>query len=274
MLRSLSISGLSVVCAVLCAAAVGCGGSTQSTNPVCTGGPYDVVGDWTLDVSGGGGASSGPGVVDSSGNAVFFQTSTTTPALGDTVTMPSITGTCSFSGTAIAYGTPISGGGSATDAVTGKVNSSTSINGTLSNGNSFTLTPGTPLSGPVIVPPDEMYAQVQGAESLDEFDMGFGGSTTSMSVTGNNNTGCIASGTFAQAGAGNVFDVSITFSGTTCPPAGITGVGFESTTDYFGFSGNPQLTGTYLYAVSSNSATVMEFYPAPTPSQAAAHRRP
>lgn len=268
MSRRLTLSAFLLFCAALCAIEVNCGGSSSQTVAVgCTGGPYNVIGNWTLDVSGSGGAStSGPGVIDSSGLAVFFQTTTTPPAAGDTVAMPKITGTCSFSGSATAYGTPVSGGGSATDSVTGSVKSATSITGTISNGNSFTLTPATPLSGPVTVPSGlNYYGQVQGAASLEEFDVGFGGTTTSMSITANNNTGCVGSGTFSRAGADNVFDVSITFSGTTCPPVGIAGIGFESSVDYFGFSGNPQLTGTYLYAVASSSATVLEFYPSPTP---------
>ncbi len=264
MWRSFVLSAFLILCAVGCAMTVSCGGTSKSVSVDCTGGPYNVIGDWTLAVSGSGGSStSGPGVIDSSGLAVFFQTTTTPPAPGDTVAMPRITGTCSFSGSATAYGTPISGGGSATDSVTGSVSSATSISGTISNGNSFTLTPNSPLSGSVTVPSTEMYGAVEGATSPEIFQLGLSGSATSISVVGTNNTGCIVSGTFTQAGANNVFDVSITFSGPTCPPTNLAGVGFESSTDYFGFSGNPQVTGTYLYAASSSSAFVLEIYPPP-----------
>jgi len=58
-----------------------------------------------------------------------------------------------------------------------------------------------------------------------------------------------------------VFDVSLTFTGATCPVTGtITGLGFESTGDYYNFTHFPP-TGTFLYAMSADSANVFEFFP-------------
>jgi len=61
----------------------------------------------------------------------------------------------------------------------------------------------------------------------------------------------------------NVFDVSLNFSGSEgCLVGSLSGLGYEASSDYFGLNGNAQ--GTYLYAVSSGSAEVMEVYkPAP-----------
>jgi hypothetical protein len=72
------------------------------------------------------------------------------------------------------------------------------------------------------------------------------------------------SGTFNQEGGDlstlNVFDTSITFSGSGCPATGtLTGVGFESSSDYFSMNGKAQ--GTYFYAASSSSAAVFEIFP-------------
>jgi hypothetical protein len=253
--------GLTLVGTIL----IGCGSASKSSmGGGCTGGPYNVVGDWVITVTGAGGSASGPGVIDASGLAVFFQTTTTTPAAGDTVVLPAIAGTCSFSGNTTAYGTPASGGGSATDTVSGSVNSASAITGTISNGNTFSVAPNSPLSGAVTIPSGSMYAAVQGATTLELFQLGVSGSSSSIILNGTNNLGCNVSGTLTQAGANNVFDASLTFTGAACPATtSVSGVGFESNNDYFGLSGNPQVTGTYLYVVSSNSAFVFEIYPPP-----------
>ena len=252
---------------LICAMVISCG-SSGSGSGSCTGGPFDVVGDWTLDVSGSGGSSSGPGVINSSGLAVFFQTTTTPPAPGDIVMLPSITGTCSFSGTATAYGTPASGGGSASQSVQGKVNSATSITGNISNGNTFSLVPNSPLSGSVTALSGPGWlGEIEGAAQPVIWDIVLApsGSNNSMSFTGagllSSGATCDISGTFNQEGGNaanlNVFDASITF-GAGCPFNNSSGVGFESNSDYFGINGNAQ--GTYLYAASSGSALVLEIF--------------
>jgi hypothetical protein len=72
---------------------------------------------------------------------------------------------------------------------------------------------------------------------------------------------CDINGTFNQEGGNaanlNVFDVSITF-GAGCPFSNVTGLGFESSSDYFTMNGSA--SGTYLYAVPSGSASVLEIF--------------
>jgi hypothetical protein len=81
-----------------------------------------------------------------------------------------------------------------------------------------------------------------------------------MTLSGTDGLNCNVTGTFTQeannAANLNVFDTSITFTGTGCPVTGTrTGVGFESDEDYIGFDNEP---GPYLYALSSSSADVIE----------------
>ena len=262
MLRSfiLLLSLISVT--VLGAVIISCG-SSSSGSAACTSGPYDVVGDWTLSS----GDASGPGVINSSGLAVFFETTTTVPSPGNTVVMPSITGSCSFSGTATTYATPAGGGGTTTVTVTGNVTSDTSFGGTVSNGSAFTLIPNSALSSPPTALSGSMLGEIEGWTGTNIWQLSFSptGAGSGMSFSGSDSSqGCIVSGTFNQEGGDlstlNVFDVSITYSGTGCPTTGtVTGVGFESNTDYFSINGNAQ--GVYLYAASSAGAAVFEIYP-------------
>jgi hypothetical protein len=74
---------------------------------------------------------------------------------------------------------------------------------------------------------------------------------------------CYMSGTFTQEGENvtnlNVFDISITSLDGGCPlGATVTGVGFESNSDYFNLNANAP--GTYFYAIPSNSAAVLEIF--------------
>ena len=261
---------LSFACLVLvCALITSCGSGNSGGGENCSGPAVDVVGDWNLDVSGSGGSASGPGVIDSSGLAVFVQTSTSSPAPGDTVVFPTITGGSKcFSGTATAYATPASGGGSASQSVQGTINSSTSITGSLSNGNNFSLTSGSPLTGSVTaLSGSDWQGEVEGATQPIIWDITLTptGTGNSMNFTGTN-LACNISGTFNQEGSStanlNVFDVTVT-SAEGCPFDNFTGIGFESSTDYFGMNGGA--AGTYLYAVSAvNGAVALEiFEPAP-----------
>ncbi len=205
-------------------------------------------------------------MISSSGQALFFQTSNSVPAPGDTVDLPTITGTCSFSGTSTAYGTSASGGGTATATVQGKVNSATSITGTISNGNTLSLVPNSPLTGSVSAFTGNMIGSIGGwigPGNLWQLTFSPTGNNASMSFNGADLDGCNVSGTFTQEGGNastlNIFDVSISYSGAGCPVSGtVTGLGFESNSDYFGVTGGAP--GTYLYAVPSTSATVFEIF--------------
>ena len=203
------------------------------------------------------------GVINSSGQAVFFQTSDPTP--GDVLVLPTITGTCSFSGTALAYGTPASGGGSDSGTVQGTVSSDESITATIASGNNLSLSSASPEKGLITALSSGGWnGQVEGSTNADLWDLEFTptGENASMSVSGTNHQGCSIEGTFNQEGgdasALNVFDVSLNFVLDNCPYTSISGLGFESSTDYFDLDGGR--AGTYLYAVSSDSAFVLEIY--------------
>ncbi|HWW16097.1 MAG TPA: hypothetical protein VN310_15670 [Candidatus Dormibacteraeota bacterium] len=256
MLRNFVLS-LSLLCLLaICSMTINCGSSSSSNGggQNCTGGPFNVVGDWQITVSdsGGGGTTNGFGAINSAGLALFFDTS------GDSLALPTITGTSCFSGSTTAYGPPGLGGGAIADASQGTVNSATSISG------SFTGTGGNP-SGTISATsysPESSVTALSGAmlgEIASEaviLDLTFtpGPSNSSMTFTGSNGFSCDVSGSFSQEAAGNVasinvFDVSMTFSGTGCPTAttaAIAGLGFESSSDYFGF--NLGAAATYLYA--------------------------
>jgi hypothetical protein len=287
MLRNLVLS-LSLLCLLaICAMTINCGSSSSSNSggvQNCSGGPFNVVGDWNITLSGGGGSVSGPGVINTAGLAVFFQTTNTVPAPGDTAVFPAITGASCFSGTATAYGTPLSGGGSMTDTVTGNVNSATSITGTLSNGSSFIMASGSPLTGSVLPLSGSYLGEIEGALTPAIWQLTFTptGAGSSMSFSGSDGASCDVSGTFGQEGGNvsniNVFDSSMTFSGT-CPDTGtgtVTGLGSESGTDYFLINGG--MAETYLYSASSTSALVFEIFPslivvAPSPHVVSPGRR-
>jgi len=252
---------------LLCVVTISCGGSSSSTSTSCSGPAVDVVGDWMLNLTGSGGSASGPGVINSSGLAVFFQTGGSTP--GDTVVMPAITGgeKC-FSGTVTAYGTPATGGGAASQSVQGTINSSSSITGSLSNGENLSLASSSPFTGPVTALSGSGWdGEIEGYTGLDNsFRMTFAptGTNANMNFSGSSNL-CDINGTFTQetenSSGVNVFDVSITYSQGIGCPANVTGIGFESSADYFNMNGGA--AGTYFYAASSSSASVLEIFKAP-----------
>jgi hypothetical protein len=254
MLRNVVVS-VSLLCLVaLCAVTMNCGSSSHSTTTSCTGGPFDVVGDWQITVSdNGGGSTSGFGAINSAGLALFFDTS------GDSVDMPTITGASCFSGSITAYGPPGLGGGAITDPAQGNVNSATSITGTFtgSGGNPSGTISATSFSPETSVTPlsGAMLGEIASEAVILNLTFTPGPSNSSMTFTGSNGFSCDVSGSFTQEVGGNVasvnvFDISMTFSGTGCPTpttSAMTGLGFESSSDYFNFNpgGAP---GTYLYA--------------------------
>jgi hypothetical protein len=259
---------LSVVCLALIAAiTLSCGSSSSHFTQGCTGGPYNVVGDWTLNLA----SASGPGVINSAGLAVFFQTTTTVPAPGDTVVLPTITGACSFSGTGTAYGTQASGGGSISNPVSGNVNSATSISGTISGSGAFSIAPNSPLSGSVTALSGNGWLGVfEGATQLPliwNISLTPTGNNSSMTFTGSGmmsgGATCLMNGTFNQEGGNvanlNVFDITINSPDVGCPIGGtLNGLGFESNSDYFNLNGNA--VGTYFYAIPSSTAFVLEVF--------------
>jgi len=244
----------------LAAVTINCNNSSSPKPMGCTGGPYNVAGDWTLTVSDNGSSISGPGVISSSGQALFFQTATAGSASGDTWVLPAITGSCSFSGALLSYDTPLSGGSTGGDILNGSITSATSISASGTSGNSYALAPNSPLTGSVAVPSGTLFAQVEGQIFVDQWQVTFSptGENASMILNGSDGQGCTLTGSFTEEGTSPVFDVLITYTG--CPVTGtVSGLGFESSSDYFNM--NAGATGTYLYAVSSNSASVFEIFP-------------
>jgi len=265
-MRKLFLSFSFVILAFLCAVLTNCGSSSGSGGGGTGGGPYDVVGNWQTNVNTSVGAIPFVGVINSHGQALLFGDAIPDMQdisyVGDTWEMPTITGASSFSGTTFLYaalGSQLPGGGTVEIvSMQGKVNSATSITGQNSNG-SFTLKAFSPLTGSVTA----FSGRTSGYFDANGFDLTFTptGSGQSMSVTGSNTFGCDVSGTFAQDGSNNVFDVSMTITGTVdCPITGsMTGLGFESNSDYFNI--NEWRPGTYLYAdMLGSTPFVFEIY--------------
>jgi len=265
---------LCFVCLVLVGVlAMSCGNSSSVAKP-CTGGPYNVVGDWQITVTVSGGSPvTGYGAIDSGGLALFFD------GLGDTLQLPALTGTCAFSGGTNFYAEPgplPNGGVEITDTITGNVNSATSITGNYTGAGSpsgvISAAPFTPLTGSVAAVSGTKTGAVQGSFGATSSTAGtaillsttFTGSGSANGITMNfattNEAGCLANGTFTQVGTGNVFDVSITLM-PTCPITGtFTGIGFEGSSDYFGANGSN--ADTYLYAdiLDGTNTFVIEFF--------------
>jgi hypothetical protein len=261
-------SWLCFMCLVLVGGlAMSCGSSNSGIKP-CTGGPYDVVGDWQITVSAtGGGSVTGYGAIDTAGLALFFDAS------GDTLQLPTLTGTCAFSGSITSYGEPgppPNGGIEVTDTVTGSVNSATSITGSFTGtgtpSGTISAAPFAQLTGSVTAVSGSKTGAVQGSFNGTPILLATtftpSGSNNSMSFATTNLAGCEANGTFSEVGTGNVFDVSITLvQGSTCPITGtFTGIGFESSSDYFGL--NSGSADTYLYAdiLDGTNTFVIEFF--------------
>jgi hypothetical protein len=233
---------------------INCGSSSHSTTTSCTGGPFNVVGDWNLTFNGTAGSA---GVINTAGLALFFD------SFGDVFAGPTITGSCSFSGTATLYA--IGGGVGGSASATGNVNSATSITGTATtNGNSapFSAAPISPLSGAPTALTGSGYQGVIQADpfaniwSLTFAPTGTGQSMTFSGTSTNIDGTCTVSGTLTQEGSNNVFDSAIAFSGAGCPFPNINGLALESNSDYFFGKG----AGTYLYAISSSSPAVLEVF--------------
>jgi hypothetical protein len=250
---------------------LGCGSSSKTVTMTCDT-VFNVVGDWQITVATtGGGSVSGYGAIDSSGLALFFDTDVNEGDSGDTLEMPTLTGNCSFSGNLTAYSEPggVDNGAVVSVAAQGNVTSNTAISGTFSGSSSGTIsaTSFSPLSGSVTALTGAMNGEVEGAINgqpvLLPLVFSQSGSNQSMSFTTNSNQSpnCSVNGTFTQAGTSNVFDVSMTFAGSGCALTGtFTGLGFESSSDYFSF--NNGAAGTYLYAdiLDSSDTFVMEIY--------------
>lgn len=256
--------------------AMSCGSSSSATKPTCTGGPYDVVGDWAIDVGGVGGPYF-PGVINTAGLGVFFEANPTNldRNAGSEIVIPSVTGACSFSENLTYYVTRavLGGGGAYPYPVQGNVQSGPSISGTISEPDgpqTFVGIPPSPFTPTALTSTMSLVDTSSPASCLRpgcvqvQVVPSGTGNSADMTLSGTDGFNCNVSGTFTQEGSNaanlNVFDVSLTFTGTTCQVTGTKGFGFESPSDYFNFTPYPP-SGTFLYAMSANSADVFVFYP-------------
>jgi hypothetical protein len=267
MLRKITFL-LSLVCLVLIGAMTfSCGGSSAITaNPSCTGGPYAVVGNWQITVTPSGVAPvTGYGAIDSAGLALFFDTSLSAGGAGDTVELPALTGMCYFSGNIISYPEPGTGGSTITDTVQGNVTSTSAITGVFTGAagaasGTLSAVAFSPLSGVPTALSGARTGEMEGV--TDTLSLTFSPTTgSSMSFSGTDTSKCTITGTFTQVGTSNVFDVSYTTAGASpCVGATSTGIGFESSTDYFDV--NDSAAGTYLYAdiLASSGPFVLEVF--------------
>ncbi len=251
---------------VVGALTVSCGSSGSKP---CTGGPYNVVGDWQMTVTDTG---QNPltmyGAIDSAGLALFFDNSSDDS--GDTAELPALTGsTCAFSGDVIAYGEPggLKSGTSASDPASGNFSSSSALTGTFTGAvtGTFSAQSFSPLTGTVAAVSGAktgvmIQGPLNGPPVLLPVMFTPAGSNNSMSFASTNLAGCEVNGTFTEVGTSNVFDVSMTLM-PTCPITGtFPGIGFEGSTDYFSLNGGN--ADTYLYAdiLDGTSTFVIEFY--------------
>jgi hypothetical protein len=253
---------------LIAALAVSCSSSSSSTtvNQNCTDGPYNIVGNWQINVTPSGGTPAiGYGAIDSAGLAVFFDTSPPNASgdSGGTLQMPSLTGACYFTGSIISSPEAGTSGSVVSDTLQGNVVSATSITGTFSgvSSGSMAAVPFTPLSGSATALSGSQTGQIISGVA-DTLTLTFTpGTGASMSFSGTDTLSCTVSGTFTQVGTSNVFDVTYVYAGAApCVAATSTGIGFESTTDYFDM--NSGAAGTYLYAdiLSSSGPFVLEIF--------------
>jgi len=265
---------LSFAClAVIAALTVACGKSASNNIfKTCTGGPYNVVGDWQITVQdNGGGSITGYGAIDSSGLALFFDNNALANSTGDTLQLPQLTGACSFSGNLTAYAAPNPLGSTVvTDPVQGNFSSATSMSASFTGSPSGTISanPFIPLSGsPTAFSGSPFTGEVNGSFSLGgvllQLNFTPTGTGASMTFTALPSQNCAVTGSFTQQSSSNVFDVTMTFSGLGCPittTSALTGLGFESNTDYFSMNGGA--AGTYLYAdmLNGSNTFVMEIF--------------
>lgn len=238
---------LPFVALTLLFAITSCGGSSSSGGG--NGGPFDVTGNWQASFSPAFGATgSAFGLITSSGLGAFFDRS------GNIVKLPTVTGAQSFAGNLTTYavnGTFFSGGAVVlTDTAQGTVNSGSSIMGTFTGtpSGTFSLAPFSPSGGSVVVPTGALNGKITGFSDVLTFNFASNGSFTGVDGS---NPGCSVNGTAAQEGTSNIFDVTYSQGPGNCAPATLTGVAFESTTDYFNVNGGAD--STYLYMIMLTS---------------------
>jgi hypothetical protein len=266
MLRKLAWLLPLVALVLIGAMTVSCSSSSSSStvNPNCTGGPYDIVGNWQITVTPSGVTPViGYGAIDSAGLAVFFDFDAASGDTGGTLQLPALTGACYFTGNIVSSPLPSSEAPTVSDTLQGNVVSATSITGTFSGASSGTIAaiPFTPLSGSPTALTGALKGLPQGITDTLSLTFSATNPGASMNFTGVDTNGCTITGSFTQVGGSNVFDVTYNVTGgpVSCSATSSTGIGFESNTDYFNV--NNGAAGTYLYAdILAGGPYVIEMY--------------
>jgi hypothetical protein len=256
MLRNFVLSLLLICMGAWCAFTVGCGSSSNSNGSTACTGSYNVVGDWQGTATSGSASDDIAGVINTSGDASFFDNE------ADIVVLPNITGTCSYSGNLTAYASFENGGGTESGTVSGNVTSDSAITGSeTSNGSttSFTLASYSPISS-VTALSGETFGYAMGAPETDTMTLTLSGTSSAITYSGTDAGDCSISGTFTQESTNNVYDVTFNVGGD-CTASNLTGIGFESSSDLL--SVNEGATGTYAYAIitSGSAPFVLEIVP-------------
>ena len=248
---------------VLLAAAllVGCNGSNSSSGSTSSSTGNDPVtfliqGTWngSYSISGGPANVAVTSVIAQSGYGFFYDSS------GYVYVLPTLNGGPFMSGTLTAYapaGTTFTNGQTTEQfTVTGTV-SNMNISGSFTgNGEtgSFTLTRYTPFSGTPSIVAGQWQGYYAGTNAAAvDITMNANGS-----FSGSDANGCTITGTLTQIQSSNLFQVSADSSGAGCAGQ-LSGLAFESSSDYFNLFGGA--AGTYYYVGASNAsdAFVAEF---------------
>ena len=216
MLRKIIVLSWLASLALIAAITISCGNSSSSNSTACTGGPYDVVGNWQVNLTSSGGSDTFYGAIDSAGLALAFDNNSAQLSTGDTLELPTLTGACSFSGTATAYAEP-SGIVQSPLSLTasGNVASAASITGSYSGPATGTFTAATfkPLTGSVTALSGTVTGEGEGAPNgmpvlyPFTFTPTAVGTNSNMSFTTSAalSPTCTVSGTFTQVTTANVF---------------------------------------------------------------------
>ena len=240
---------------------VSCGGSSSSGPKPCTGGPFNVQGDWQANVTANGVLDPLVGVINASGEAAFFDSG------ANIATLSGVTGACSYSGTLTLYASDFPGpAATATGTAFGNFTSATAFTGgETTNGirGSVNLNSYAPLTGSVNVPTTSVSGLVEGQINDSLTALVIGGTSSGITYSGTDLLGCTVGGTFTEEGTNNAYDVTYDISGNSPCAGNFTGVGFESNSDLLNFYAGTPATGTYLYAIfpSSSGSFVVEIYP-------------
>jgi hypothetical protein len=239
-------------------AGCGGGGGSSGSGSSSMGDPvtYDIQSTWSGSYSISGEPADVPvtAVIAQSGYGFFYDSN------GDVYVLPTLDGGPILSGTLTAYapkGTTFPDG-KATEQfqVTGSV-SNTTISGTFSgNGEtgSFSLATFTSFTGtPSIIAGQWQGYYVGTTSSAVDITM-----NTNGSFTGSDADGCTISGSLTEIQSTNIFQVSVNSVGAGCAGQ-LSGLAFESSSDYNNLFGGAMGTYYYVGASNANSAFVAAF---------------